>query len=256
MTGPRNVLLPPENITLNPVRRTSQEVRERSVGIVRNEANVRVNILSENTGLGTHPPRETDHDVIAIEMSRATDPREITETVETIGTLSVVGSVVRAVTGPIHPHEANPLGGIGALNAIASTATDQSPQQTNGRHTHGGHEQSDQKVPNVTAVSPLINPIRIRLERQPIRATRHKTRPRTELGLPRRYGAITSMVIRILWKISLVRCLLKMTVRVLSLFVRVAEVHTNLAPAISMPTLLQTTILHLTFSLMTIGFRL
>jgi hypothetical protein len=254
MTGPRNVLFPPENITLNPVRRTWQEVRERTAGIVRNETNERVTILSENNGLGTHLPREIDHDVIATGTSRATDPPEITETVETIGILSVVGSVVRAVTGPIHPQEANLLGGTGALNAIASTAVDQSRQRKSGRPTHDGHEQSDQRMPNVTAVTPLLNHFRVRLELQPVRATRHKPRPRTKPWLLQRYGAITPMVIRIPWKISLVHCLLKMMA--LSLFVRVAEVHTSPAPATSMPTLLQTTIPHLTFSRMTIGFRL
>lgn len=83
MTGPLNLLYRPGGMTVDPVRQTWQEVRERSAGITRNEANVanvRVPFLSENTGFGTRLLREIDHDVIA---NRATDPREITESVET-----------------------------------------------------------------------------------------------------------------------------------------------------------------------------
>lgn len=244
----------------------------RRAGIFNNETNVRLRFLSGDTVLGTHPLRKAGHGVTTTETRPENDPREITETesveTETNGTsetsrvvqiaMSLLGNVIRTVRRLIHAPVVDRLGGHGARDGIAATsAADQSPRQTSGCPIHNGPEQNTGLgIPDLKSLKPLVTPIPSRLGAQPTLEVRDKSPRQPVSRLTQIYGAMTRIMTLILWKTSLVRYLRRVMVRALALFVHVAGVHSNPAPATSMPILPRITILQKIFHRMMTGSRL
>jgi hypothetical protein len=255
--------------TLDPVRRAWQEATERSTGIVSNETNVRVLVLSGDTVLEIHLLREIGHGVIATETRLETDPREITETesvvTETNRTtdtyrvvqtaVSLLGNTIRTVRRLVHAPVVDPRGGHEAIAATSTTA-DQSPHRKSGRPIHDGPEQNTGLViPNLKRLTFLVTPVPTRLGLPPILENGHRSPRRPAPRRTQLYNAMTRIMNRILWKTSSVRYLHKFMMRALALFVHVAGVCTTPAPATSMPTLLRTMILQTISHRRMTGFR-
>jgi hypothetical protein len=267
MTCHQTILAPPGETTIDPVRRAWQEAVVRRAEIVNNETNVRVLILSGDTVLETRLLREIGHGAIATETTLETDPREITET-ETSGTtetsrvvqtaMSLPGNVIHAVRRLVHAPVVDRPGGHGARNAIAAASTaDQSPRQTSGRPIHGEAEQNTGLgIPHLKSLPFLVTPIPTRLGLHPTLENKDKSPRQPPPRLTQLYDAMTWIMIRILWKISLVRYLRKVMMRALALFVHVAGAHTSPAPATSMPILPRNTILQRIFHRMMTRLRL
>lgn len=270
MTRHQNILAPPGETTIDPVRQAWQGATARSAGIVNNETNVRFLFLSGDTVVETHLRREIGHGVIATETTLETDPREITETesgvTETNGTTEtsrvvqsatrLLGNIIHTVRRLVHAPVVDRLSGHGARDAIAATSTaDQSPRQTSGRPIHGEPEQNTGLgIPDLKSLTFLVN-FPTRLELQPTLENSHES-PRQPPRLTQIYDVITRIMIRILWKTLLVRYLRRVMMRALALFVHVAGAHTSPAPATSMPILPRTTILQRIFHRMMTGLRL
>lgn len=272
MTRLQNILAPRGETTIDPGPRARQEAVARSAGIVNNETNVRVLDLSEGTVIETHLPRGIGHGVITTENRLEIDPREITETesvvTETIGTtktnrvvqtaVRLLGNGIRTVRRLIHAPVVDRLGGHEARDAIAATSTaDQSPRRTSGRPIHSGPEQNTGlDIPNLKPLCFLVTPIPSRLGLQPTLENGDKS-PRRPVPRPTQlYAVVIRIMTLIPWKTSLVRYLHRVTMRAVSLFVHVAGVHTNPAPATSMPISPRITILQRIFHRMMTGFRL